>query len=197
MEITQFPGLKDPIHDAQITFRALLDALSFPGRTQEIFVQLTPPPGLTLACAAACLTLLDLETTVWLSSDFEPEVKSWLKFHTGCHFTEHPKAANFAMIQKLCLLPAFSNFNWGTAEQPELSTTLLIQVEPLEKRESVRLEGPGISEKRVIKLPLSSTFRQGWLEINRSYPLGIDVFLLGENTVIGLPRTTTLSIENP
>lgn len=196
MEITQFPGLKNPIHDAQITFRALLDALSCPGSSQEILIQLTPPPGLTIACAAACLTLLDLDTTVWLSSDFELEIKSWLKFHTGCHFTSDPKRATFAICKSMNNPLNLCNFNWGTAEKPELSTTLLIQVEPFQKSESMYLEGPGISGERLIKLPFYSTFREEWLENNRSYPLGVDLFLFWENTVMGLPRTTTLTLKS-
>ncbi|EAW34167.1 phosphonate C-P lyase system protein PhnH [Lyngbya sp. PCC 8106] len=194
MEITQLPGFQDDVHDAQITFRTLLNALSYPGTSQEICIQLTPPPGLTLACAAACLSLLDLDTTIWLSSEFEPDVKAWLKFHTGCHFTTHPQAANFAIIQNLSDRLSLGNFNWGTAEKPELSTTLLIQIESLATCEPIRLNGPGISEEQVIKLPLDSSFREEWKKNHQSYPLGIDVFLFGENTIIGLPRTTNLSL---
>ncbi|MEB3277479.1 MAG: phosphonate C-P lyase system protein PhnH [Lyngbya sp.] len=194
METTQFPGLKDRVHDAQITFRTLLNALSYPGTSREICIQLTPPPGLTLACAAASLTLLDLETTVWLSSEFDSEVKSWLKFHTGCHFTNHPQDANFGIIHNINNREPLSSFNWGTAEQPERSTTLLIQFEALENSEFIRLNGPGISGEKSVKLPLSASFLQEWEENHQSYPLGVDVFLFGENTVIGLPRTTNLSL---
>ena len=193
MEITQFPGLEDRVRDAQIIFRTLLNALSHPGTSQEVCVQLTPPPGLTLACAAACLTLLDLETTVWLNLEFESEVKTWLKFHTGCHFTNHPASANFAVIQNIKNRQPLSSFNWGTAEKPELSTTLFVQFEALEKSELTRLKGPGIDGERAVKLPLSSSFIEEWQENYRSYPLGVDVFLFRGNTVVGLPRTTNLT----
>ncbi|WP_413166868.1 phosphonate C-P lyase system protein PhnH [Capilliphycus salinus ALCB114379] len=194
MENTQFSGLKDQVHDAQITFRTLLNALSYPGTSREISIQLTPPPGLTLACAAACLTLFDLETIVWLSEEFESEVKTWLKFHTGCHFTDHPQDAHFGIIHNINNREPLSSFNWGTAEKPERSTTLLIQFEALETSQFIRLNGPGVFGVRVVKLPLSASFIQEWKENHQSYPLGVDVFLFGENTVIGLPRTTNLSL---
>ncbi|MEO0870280.1 MAG: phosphonate C-P lyase system protein PhnH, partial [Cyanobacteria bacterium J06642_11] len=46
------------VHDAQKTFRALLDALARPGIAQTT-VSLLSPSGLESGCAAACLTLLD------------------------------------------------------------------------------------------------------------------------------------------
>ena len=194
MEIIELPGFNDCVHDAQKTFRILLNALSHPGTAQKISVQLTPPSGLTLACAAACLTLLDLDTTVWLSSELGSGVKSWLKFHAGCRFTDDPKGANFAVIQNIKNWQSLDNFNWGTAEEPERSTTLFVQVEALETGEFFRLNGPGIDGEWAVKLPLSSEFLREWEENRRSYPLGVDVFLFAENAVIGLPRTANLSL---
>ncbi|MDY7024369.1 MAG: phosphonate C-P lyase system protein PhnH, partial [Cyanobacteriota bacterium] len=151
-------------------------------------------PGLTLACAAACLTLLDLETTVWLSSGFEAhekaELESWLRFHTGCHFTSNPEMADFAIIQINDRPEPLSRFCWGTAESPEKSTTLFIQRIPKEQKKLICINGPGISEEREIQLPLSFNFIREWRENQVRYPLGIDVFVFVENTAIGLPRTT-------
>ncbi|MEL7035905.1 MAG: phosphonate C-P lyase system protein PhnH [Cyanobacteria bacterium J06592_8] len=194
MEVTQFPGLNDQVYDAQEIFRILLNALSYPGTYQEICIPLTPPPGLTLACAAACLTLLDLETSVWLSSGFKAdektELESWLRFHTGCHFTSNPERADFAIIQTNDHPEPLSRFRLGTAESPEKSTTLFIQRIAKEQKKLICINGPGISEEREIKLPLSLKFVQEWRENHASYPLGIDVFVFVENTAIGLPRTT-------
>ena len=61
--IVELPGFEDLIHNSQSTFKVLLNALSRPGTIKQITTQLTPPSGFNIACAAACLTLFDLETT--------------------------------------------------------------------------------------------------------------------------------------
>ncbi len=198
MKITQLPGFQNRVHDAQQTFRALLNALSHPGTLQPIFAQLQPPQGLTSACAAACLTLLDLETEVWFNSEFDSAITNWLQFHTGCRVSNHPQTANFALIQNIAQMPPLSSFNWGTAEQPEISTTLLIQLERLNGGQSIELTGPGIARTKEIKLPLPASFWQMWTENHSNYPLGVDIFFCVDNGVMGLPRSTQLKFkENP
>ena len=68
MLTTQLPGFIDITRDSQKTFRTLLEALSERGLAREMTVAIAPPEGMTKPCAAACLTLLDLETVVWLSA---------------------------------------------------------------------------------------------------------------------------------
>jgi alpha-D-ribose 1-methylphosphonate 5-triphosphate synthase subunit PhnH len=192
---THLPGFTDPIHDAQQTFRALLDANARPGKVYNITANLIAPAGLTLACAAACLTLLDLDVQVWLQPGFAPQVKDWLLFHTGCRFTQQPQTADFALIYDVAALPELFSFQQGTAEKPETSTTLLIQLESLQDGQSVILTGPGILDKQMINPKLPAYFWDFW-EINHQvYPLGIDVFLLTNNTVMGLPRTAKSEVD--
>lgn len=184
--ITSLPGFQEAVHDAQITFRALLEALAHPGRPYTIPVTMTPPKGMTPACAAACLTLLDLETQVWLQPGLE--IEPWLRFHTGCSFTAHPQQADFAVIWQVTESLELETFNLGSAEYPESSTTLLLQVE-MANGEPVVLQGPGVLGERMIAPQLPAQFWQQWLMNHRLYPLGVDVFLLGQTDVIGLPRT--------
>lgn len=188
--ITQLPGFADPVHDAQSTFRALLNALSHPGQLQGISAPLTPPMGLTPACGAACLTLFDLETVVWLSSAFPADVKAWLQFHTGCRFTPDPQNAHFAILPDLDANFSLNHFNMGTAEHPEQSTTLLVQLQTLMGEQSVMLKGPGIEDQQRINLPIPDRFWQEWQQNTQNYPLGIDIFFLSQNQVMGLPRTS-------
>jgi len=183
------PGFADPVHDAQQTFRTLLDALAHPGQMGIVSSGLTPPPGLTPACAAACLTLLDLDTQVWLQPGLDGAVKAWLAFHAGCCFTPRPQQADFALIASLEDGPALSAFRWGTAEYPEASTTLLIQTSGLTGGEAVMVQGPGILGERAIAPQLPPTFWEQWAANHRAYPLGVDVFLFGQHDVLGLPRT--------
>lgn len=189
--VTSLPGFQDAVHDAQTTFRALLEALAHPGRSCQIPLCTTPPEGMSPTCAAACLALLDLETQVWLQPGLE--IEPWLRFHTGCRFTAEPQQANFAVIHEMSQAPDLQAFNPGAPEYPELSTTLLIQVERLVEGELVALQGPGILGERAIAPHLPFIFWQQWTINHRIYPLGVDVFLFDQTQVIGLPRTTAIT----
>ncbi|MEM1254732.1 MAG: phosphonate C-P lyase system protein PhnH [Cyanobacteria bacterium P01_H01_bin.21] len=193
--VTQLTGFTDTVHDAQRTFRALLDALARPGIFQST-VSLTSPTGLEPSCAAACLTLLDLETVVWLQPGLSEDVRSWLVFHTGCRFTHSPQAADFALIWDVTTAPALADFSWGTAEYPEASTSLLIQLAGLSVGKSVVLQGPGILHQIEVSLPLRSEFWQQWQTMTLEYPLGLDCWCFAQNQVMGLPRTAKLVVPS-
>jgi alpha-D-ribose 1-methylphosphonate 5-triphosphate synthase subunit PhnH len=191
IQVPQLPGFKNPVHDAQTTFRNLLEALANPGNQHQITALVEAPVWLNPACAAACLTLFDLETQVWLQPTLEAEVKNWLLFHSGCGFTDEPQKADFAIINNCHLMPSLSAFNQGTDEEPEASTTLLIQIENLKAGVPVNLSGPGIEKTRSLTVHgLSSAFWEDLTNNIHNYPLGVDIFLFTTNTVVGLPRTT-------
>ncbi|MDZ7954236.1 phosphonate C-P lyase system protein PhnH [Nostoc sp. DedQUE09] len=187
--VTHLPGFQDSIHDAQRTFRALLDANARPGTPYWITAEMSVPLGLTPACGAACLTLLDLDVVVWLQPSFTDQVRAWLLFHTGCRFTQYPEEADFALIQDLAGLEELSIFSWGTGEKPEASTTLLVQVESFEMGQPVMLTGPGILDQQTIGPTLPVHFWDFWMQNHQAYPQGVDVFLFTQYAVIGLPRT--------
>ena len=196
--IVELPGFEDLIHDSQSTFKVLLDALSRPGSVNKITAQLTPPSGsnysLNVACAAACLTLFDLETEVWLQPELDDEVKSWLLFHTGCRFTENTSQADFAVIWDLNNMPDLSQFKQGTLVYPEDSTILLIMVGRSEMDMPCDnypvLSGAGIDGQITMGIDLPDLFWQQWQKNHDSYPLGVDVYFFYFHLVIGLPRTS-------
>jgi alpha-D-ribose 1-methylphosphonate 5-triphosphate synthase subunit PhnH len=193
--ITQLPGFRHPVYDAQRTFRAMLDAIAQPGISRKIAAPIMPPIGITSACAAACLTLFDLETRIWLQPDLDTEVQSWLRFHTGCRITSEPQQSDFALVWNPAQLLELQNFNLGTAEYPETSTTLFIQVQDLERGSNLTLTGPGILGERSIAPQLPRRCWEQWLMNHRSYPLGIDWFLFTQEEVMGIPRTVNISFE--
>lgn len=190
MVITTLPGWRDRVHDAQQTFRMLLDALANPGLPQAIAVPLTPPLGLLPTTAAACLTLLDLDTRVWLQPGLDAAVADWLLFHTGCRFTPSSDEADFAVIWDLASCPLLEAFHWGSPEYPEASTTLLIQIAQFSQGVPMQLSGPGIPDRRSIDPPLPDTFWQQWQRNHQAYPQGVDVFLFSPQQVMGLPRSS-------
>lgn len=186
--MTTVPGFQDAVHEAQTTFRALLAALAHPGQIWAI------PSSIALQAigsplAAACLTLLDLDTQVWLQPGLD--IESWLRFHTGCRVNPDPQQAQFALLTDVGRSPALQDFNPGTPEYPEGSTTLLIQVAELSGGDPVVLRGPGIFDEQSIAPQLPAQFWQQWLS-QHAYPLGVDVFLFDRTHVMGLPRTTAI-----
>lgn len=188
MLTTTLPGFEDLTRDSQKTFRALLSALSEPGKVMDLPAKVGVPEGMNLACAAACLTLIDFETTVWLQAGFSSAVKDWLRFHTGCSFVKNPADADFAVVKDLQAV-SLPQFCWGTAEVPESSTTLLVQVESLTEGEFVVLSGPGILGERTVAPSVSSSFWQLWMENHAAHPRGVDCFFLSRSEVVGLPRS--------
>lgn len=198
MLTTLLPGFENLTRDSQQTFRALLTALSEPGRAQEIVVPMTPPGELNAGCAAACLSLIDFETVVWLQPTQSSEVRDWLRFHTGCQFTEDERQADFAVINDPVDL-VIKDFCWGSAETPEASTTLLIQVDFQEGSAAIgsrmQLSGPGILRSRTVTWDLPAIFWQQWQGNYNAYPRGVDCFLFDQRRVLGLPRTVQIARE--
>ncbi|MEM9569299.1 MAG: phosphonate C-P lyase system protein PhnH [Cyanobacteria bacterium P01_E01_bin.34] len=194
MTPTRYPGFSNITFDAQQTFRGLLHALSHPGSVTKLGVQLGHPGELHPACAAACLTLLDIDTQVWVQPDFSSEVTDWLVFHTGCRFVDRSREADFALVKQGQLLPSLTQFNWGTPEIPERSTTVLVQTNGFGANRSVDIQGPGIQTQQDIALgELPACFWSEWQENSLSYPLGIDMLWFCDRHVIGLPRTSRLA----
>jgi alpha-D-ribose 1-methylphosphonate 5-triphosphate synthase subunit PhnH len=191
MPITHLPSFQDPVQDAQQTFRALLDALARPGIPQST-ATITAPAGLTTSCAAACLTLLDLETSVWLQPGTPEAAKSWLLFHTGCRFNDQPQTADFALIGDIETMPRLDQFSWGVADYPEASTSLLIQLPSLQGQHPVRLKGPGILGAITLQSCLNGDFWHQWQDMTDQYPLGLDAWCFAGNQVVGLPRTARI-----
>ncbi len=190
MSVAILPGFQNAVHDAQRTFRSLLEALSHPGRPYSFRVEITAPAGLTPLCAAACLALVDIETVVWLPPRLPISVRDWLRFHTGCRFTTDPSDADFAVVSDLASEADLDTFSWGSAEYPEKSTTLLVQIEGLTGGEPRQLSGPGILGSLAFAPRLPVGFWMQWRQNNAAYPRGIDCFLFAQDSVVGLPRTT-------
>jgi alpha-D-ribose 1-methylphosphonate 5-triphosphate synthase subunit PhnH len=195
MSIVQRPGFQDLVHDAQTTFRSLLTAMAHPGTPIPLTLEMTPPEELLTSCAAACLTLFDLDTKIWVSPDLPATVKSWLTFHAGCSFTEDSSQSHFAVIANAVTMPPLTGFHPGTNEEPEQSTTLLIQVPHWQEEPGLYLCGPGIVREQTMPQPeIADNFWQHWAENHHAYPLGVDVFFFHPQWVIGLPRTTTVQM---
>ena len=188
-------GFADPVFDGQRVFRATMDALANPGRTQPLGAMATPPAPLTAELATLALTLCDHDSPVWLDAPLAsaPAVSDWLRFHTGAPITADKQQAMFALISDAVALPDLAAFALGTDEYPDRSTTLIIAVDGLENGPAFELRGPGI--KDVVRLgphPLPPDFATQWAENGQQFPRGVDVILAASDAITGLPRTTRI-----
>ena len=173
--------------DAQSCFRAVLAAMSRPGEIMPIGVTLMPPEGMSLAAAATLLTLADNTTSVSLPKDAKT-VEDWLVFHTGARLTAQP-TADFVLAHEL---PRLASLRQGTADEPETSATLILQLGSLNSGRRARLWGPGIETVKQLDLPLDDGFIREWQMQRRRNPLGVDVLLCSAAQMVALPRSVTI-----
>lgn len=188
------PAWSDPVHDAQATFRTILQALAEPGLIQALPVALAGPAPLSPAMTAACLTLADFETAVWLDDTARTAaVQAYLRFHCGCGLVDLPGSAQFALVADALALPAFENFATGSMDYPDRSATLLIEVPTLTEGPLLMLRGPGIREHRRLHVGgLPTDFSARWAANQAGFPLGVDIVFCCGNMIAGLPRTTQI-----
>lgn len=184
-------GFDDSVRDSQRVFRALLDAMSRPGRIVTPPAPPEIPAGLNPATAAVCLALLDFETPLWLAGPDIGETRAWLAFHAGCPFAASPDQAAFALVTDAASLPPLDGFALGSDEMPERSTTLILQVADLAAGQGKRLSGPGIDGTTLLAVHgLSESF---WVERAAAcalFPRGLDVIFTAGAALAAVPRTT-------
>lgn len=187
-------GFDDPVLESQRTFRALLSALSRPGSHVRIEPGLIPPPSLHPAAAALCLTLLDLETPLWLDpAAARPAVVDFLRFHCGCPIVDDPVRARFVLLADASGLADLDRFAIGTPEFPDQSATVIAQVRAFDDGYPLVLRGPGIEATASIAVPdLPRDFVRIWAGNHALFPQGVDLILAAPDSIIGLPRSVSV-----
>lgn len=182
-------GFADPVAAAQSSFRLALEAMAQPGAIRVITVDVKPPPSVDPAAAALLLTLLDHETPLWLGLGEETaRAERYFAFHCGCPIAARPELARFALCHATRDLAVFSV---GTAEYPELSATILVQVPALEGGPAIRLRGPGIRDHaHITPQGIPPSFWHGVERNAALFPRGFDLVLVAGRQLCGLPRTT-------
>jgi alpha-D-ribose 1-methylphosphonate 5-triphosphate synthase subunit PhnH len=185
-------GFADPVLNSQRVFRAVLDAISHPGRVLTLSVPETPPAPLGRASAGVCLAILDFETPLWLDrAAATAPTRDYLRFHCGVPLVELPVDARFALIADATAMPALSAFDAGTDERPDQSATLIVQVTGLASGRGRRLSGPGIDGQARLEVNGAPPGFWDALRVNAAhFPRGVDLFLCAGDRLASLPRTT-------
>ncbi len=174
--------------ELQRIFRCALKTMSEPGTVATV-----PPSravaGLAPATYALLLTLLDIDTPLWISSGFDtPELRRNLTFHTNCTLVAAKDQASFALLDHADAHD-LDAFIVGSARRPDLSCTLIVELPSFESGMPLYWRGPGISGERAVSLPLPMDF---WVARDgmNTFPLGLDLFFTSGRDVMGLPRST-------
>ncbi|MET3926294.1 phosphonate C-P lyase system protein PhnH [Devosia sp. 2618] len=188
-------GFADPVLDSQTAFRAIMDALANPGTLRKLpQTALTqgPLPG---ELASTLLTLSDQDTPVWLSPSLRSEaVSAFTAFHAGAPIVSEPGRAVFALVGSVDELPVLDQFNLGTQEYPDRSTTIVLAVPALSGGPDLIMRGPGIKDHGHFNpVGLPGDFVAQWAANRELFPRGIDLLLVADGQVMGLPRSTRIS----
>lgn len=184
-----WPGLQDPVHDAQQAFRIALDAMARPGR-RLVAGRVIPRLPLGAALSHLLLALTDEDTPVWWQQADEG-LRYWLRFHTGAPATDDPAAASFAVVTDPARMPPLASFGHGSAAAPEQSCTLLVEVPALRGGTVLYAQGPGIQDRESVSVAgLPDAFWPQWQASHAAFPQGIDLFFTSGPQLLALPRST-------
>ena len=104
-----------------------------------------------------------------------------------------PARAHFAFVALGDALPDFAQCNLGTQDYPDRSTTIVAEMRALTGGPKLMLRGPGIAETQEISpVGLPGDFVRQWSENRALFPRGIDLLLVADGQVMGLPRSTRI-----
>lgn len=199
------PGFADPVHGAQQTFRALLDAMARPGRVVELpspaLRGLLAPPPLTGSLGAVLLTLLDAETSLALEGRLaDAGVRAWLRFHCGVREVAWPDAAFAAVDAADADAALWFRLDAGSDEAPQCGATLIVAVPQLQAdpaRSGLALRGPGVRDTHRLGVPaLPAAFWHARDALAALAPRGVDLVLVGERALAAIPRSTAVTVEH-
>ena len=163
------PGFEEPVAASQRVFRALMDALSRPGR------------------------IVDLPALAQAPHELEPAAAAWLRFHTGCRIARSVADADFVFVPRGAAAPDLSQLRLGSDEAPHSSAMLVVAVTCLEAGSGARLTGPGIDgEARLSVTGAPDDVLARRNDMVAAFPRGFELVLCCGDRIAALPRTTRM-----
>nr|WP_321460466.1 phosphonate C-P lyase system protein PhnH [uncultured Vibrio sp.] len=197
---TLISGFENPVLDSLNNFRKLADVIARPGSVAEL-PQLIGPQGVYKTSFSFLLTLLDTKSSLYLSEEYRIDsVTKNVAFHCNCSCDVSADKADFALMNGANPID-FNQFNAGSARDPHQSTSLIIEIDKIAstKEESLEtklvLSGPGIQTEHAVSLKgLHSSFVDYLTHRTHAFPTGLDMFLMTEDKVMAIPRTTHVKI---
>ncbi len=188
-------GFADPVRDSQAVFRAVMNALARPTTSRPLPTSLSPPPPLTPELAAVAMALADGDASIWLDPPLsaDPAVAAYLRFHTGAPIVADPALAAFALVSDPAALSSFDQFELGSEEFPDRSTTIVLAVESFDGGDTMTFQGPGLKAPSSFSpTPVPIALRQATLDNRALFPRGIDLIFVAPGLVAALPRSSRM-----
>ncbi|BDH60057.1 phosphonate C-P lyase system protein PhnH [Lysinibacillus sp. PLM2] len=183
-------------HHTQKAFRTILDALSFPGKINQLDEGEIDMESFNSKTALVCETLLDSEVTFHVIEE-EQSITHILRAFTGSHLTDLNKADYVIIPQETSIeriINSLSLVKIGNLANPHKSATIIFEVDSLLNGYYYELTGPGIKIKTELNCTIHPEIIEKRREINVEYPLGIDFILIdSRGNVVGIPRTTQIT----
>jgi len=193
------PGFESIERDSQAIFRVVMNSMARPGKLMNILpIVNAQDNGEPRVGGSILLALMESASILYLPQSSQAKVwEHFLKFHTACEITTFPNLAQYIWIQRESELPSLMTCAIGSAEFPENSSTLLIEVDEITSQcETGRghvWEGPGIDGSlRVEVKGLPPSFWSERQELRAHYPCGVDVIFCTSTQITSLPRSTRI-----
>ena len=186
--------------DASVFFRCLLDATSRPGTLISPGVSTECPTGFNNISYEIALTLCDIDTPIWLSESIATDLlQKHIHFHIGAEIVKQPFQAQF-IFARLREYTCFVNqLSLGTDAYPDRSAILVLMVDFIGNKSTgesgnLSLEGPSIQNNCSISiLPAEQQFWHWRQTLQHLFPLGVDIFLASDTSLISIPRSTQIT----
>ncbi len=166
-------------------FRALCDALSRPGSTQNLKKAFH---SYSIACASVLL-YAEVSYINLTNEDF------WA-LHSICNAKqENLEHADYIFTNNLDS-NILSNAKRGSFKDPEFSATIIFCFDDNCMQNEYRLEGAGIDGSIIQKYPLQEELMQIFLHNNQHFPIGNEIYFLNTQNgeIKALSRTTKMEV---
>lgn len=200
-------GFANPVFDGQGAFRRVMEAMANPGEMRRVTAlpgnsgtdtqAAKAPAALPPAALATVLAMCDFETRVYLSPALRrvPAIADAVRFHTGAELTDNPATAAFAITDPVADRLCLAEFAQGTPEYPDRSTTVIVLCRSFETGPDLTVSGPGVpATRRIAPAGLPTDFAAQMIANRAGFPLGVDVLLVVDDRMIGLPRSVHLTL---
>jgi alpha-D-ribose 1-methylphosphonate 5-triphosphate synthase subunit PhnH len=183
--------LHAPVVPTQAIYRQMLQALSHPGRLYSLDLREWDSPLL-----AVCQTLFDHEVSYCVlpggNNEWENEIFAATKARRA-----PLSEADYLIVGGHESRGKVSQAKVGEPTFPDQGATVFYVMDaPLANNSALRLSGPGIEREACPAVnPLTEAEWRLLRDLNAEFPLGADAFcLIGENQIMGLPRSTKIRI---
>ena len=169
----------------QQSFRSLMDAFSYPGELRAL-----GRVGAYNAAEQVLACLVDGQVTLFQDGILLDE--SFLRFLRAR--LASPSDADFLLLKGV-LFRSDLNPSLGSLGSPEKAATLILKVEgfTLEEGTIFDISGPGIPGSKQIAI---SGLDSEWIVSRNEWcahvPLGVDLIFVSEDTIMAIPRSTTV-----